>query len=390
MILFVDQSGQIGGAELCLADIAAHYRDDARVLLLSEGPFEGHLRERGVKVAVHPLPASMASITKEASPLALAATLPAAAGYCSGLRRAIRSASVLYLNTAKALLYGAAAKVGLRVPAIFHLHDLLEASHFSAMNLRLLVAAANRMDAVIANSRATADAFRARGGRVPVHVIPNGFDPAWADKVPDCEAEALRREFNPEGRPVVALFGRLARWKGQEVLLRAAEQLPEAVFWIVGDALFTGDDRDYADGLKRQAAAMQAREGGCQRVHFLGFRNDVAALMRAADLVAHSSIAPEPFGRVLVEAMLARKPLVATRGGGPSEIIEDGVSGFLVAPGEPDALADAIRPLLRDSAMRAAMGASGRERAERLYTLHAVLGQTATVIESVLQRREAR
>ncbi len=382
MILFIDQSGQLGGAELCLADVAHRYRETGQVLLLSDGPFAETLRERGVTVDLHPLPASLARVTKGASVATLARTLPALAGYGLGLRKKLRAASLVYFNTAKALLYGTAANTLLGKPSVFHLHDLLDETHFTPLNIRLLVGAANRTDAVIANSQATADAFIAKGGRAPVHVIPNGFDPALADAVTAGEVETLRREFNPEGRPVIAIFGRLSRWKGQDVLLHAAECLPEVTIWIIGDALFTGDDHAYA----KEVQAMAEGLGG--RVRFLGFRSDVTALMKAADVVAHCSVAPEPFGRVLVEAMLAGKPLIASRAGGPMEIVDHGKTGFLIPPAAPVALVSAIRKLIDSPELCETMGREGRARAERLYSLPLILDQTARVIDSVLQKRK--
>lgn len=374
MILFVDQSGQLGGAELCLADLAVHRKNDARVVLFADGPFASHLRNRGVAVDVLPLPGTAARITKKASPLALLASAPGLIAHVAALRKKIGAADVAYFNTAKALVHGAAANFpGLR-PSVFHLHDLLDPRHFSAANIRILVAAANRMDVVIANSLASAEAFAEAGGRVPVEVVPNGFDPAPFDAVTTREAAALRAELNPDNRPVAAIFGRLARWKGQDVLLRAAARLSELAVWIVGDALFTDDDRAYADELKKLAAGL----GG--RIKFLGFRGDIPALMKAADIVVHCSTAPEPFGRVIVEAMLAQRPVVAARAGGPIEILADSSVGKLVSPGDAGSLEDALRRLLGSPGERARLGEAGRQRAEAEYALPVVMKKTDDIL----------
>ncbi len=90
---------------------------------------------------------------------------------------------------------------------------------------------------------------------------------------------------------------------------------------------------------------MVESEGLANRAHFLGFRDDVPALMKGVDIVAHTSIAPEPFGRVVVEGMLAGKPVIAARDGGVTEIIDDGRDGLLVPSGDANALAAAIRQL---------------------------------------------
>ena len=140
---------------------------------------------------------------------------------------------------------------------------------------------------------------------------------------------ALRAQLGlPTGR-LIGIFGRLTRWKGQHIALEALRSLPGVHLVIVGEALFTEDDRAYREELQRTA-----EEPGLQgRVHFLGFRSDVTALLQAMDVVVHCSVAAEPFGRVIVESMLAGTPVVATRGGGVDEIITDGQDGFLVPPG---------------------------------------------------------
>ena len=124
MILFVDQTGQLGGAELCLADIARHRRDDGRVLLLSGGPFADLLRGMGVRVDILPLPEPLSRITKKAGLSDLVMGFPSLAGHVLALSGQIRKADVIYLNTAKALLHGTAANLFPGRPCIFHLHDL--------------------------------------------------------------------------------------------------------------------------------------------------------------------------------------------------------------------------------------------------------------------------
>lgn len=379
-ILFVDQSGQLGGAELCLADIAEGYRDHAEVLLLSPGPFAEFLRKRGIATSVHALPPALAEITKSASVSTLAAAMPAGAAYLLRLRRKLKRFDLVYLNTAKALLFGVASSALSGKKRVFHLHDILDRQHFSGANIRLLIGAANQTDAVIANSEATAAAFREAGGRASTHVVPNGFDPEIFSQVDQQKVAALRREFDPEGRPIIAIFGRLTRWKGQHILLEAARQLPEARFWLVGEALFTDDDRAYADELRARA------EQPGSNVSMLGFRDDVPELMHAADVVAHCSIAAEPFGRVLVEAMLSGKPVVAAAAGGPKEIVEDRVTGFLTPPGDVLALTNALRALIESSPRRAEMGAAGLERATRLFSLPVVREKTDRVLQSLLTR----
>jgi glycosyltransferase involved in cell wall biosynthesis len=226
-----------------------------------------------------------------------------------------------------------------RRPVVWHLRDLLTADHFGASQRRLATAVANRFVArVIANSRATAEAFIAAGGRPElVTVVYNGIDPAPFEAVTEANLDRLRGELGLNGAPTVGVFSRLAPWKGQHVLLEALVDLPDVHALFVGDELF-GADEGYGSHLRARAAGL----GVDERAHFLGFRRDVPALMRLVDVVAHTSTAPEPFGRVIVEAMLAGTPVVATDAGGASELIEQGRTGVLIPPDDAPALREAL------------------------------------------------
>ena len=379
-ILFIDQSGQPGGAELCLADVAESMGEASRVLLLSPGPFEDMLRGRGIPCGVLPIPSGLSAVGKSASPFDYIRMAPKLAGFLSALRREVRNCDVLYLNTAKALLLGTAVAFG--KPVVFHLHDLLTPDHFSSLNLRLIILAANRARGVIANSRATADAFRAAGGRSPVHIIPNGFDPDRFSPRPDAELVAFRNSTGTGKAPVAAVFGRISRWKGQDVLLRAAAMIPELVVWVVGEAVFTGDDRAYAGELKSLASA-----SGLQgRVFFLGHRDDIPQLMQAADVIVHTSVAPAPFGRVVVEGMLSGRPVIASRAGGPSEIIQEGATGWLLEPGNVGELASLLRKVLDSPSRGRDEGLLASLEARKQYALPAVLEQTRRALNAMVPR----
>jgi glycosyltransferase involved in cell wall biosynthesis len=104
-------------------------------------------------------------------------------------------------------------------------------------------------------------------------------------------------------------------------------------------------------------------------------------------VVVHTSTAPEPFGRVLVEAMLVERPVIASDAGGTREIVEEGITGLLVPPGQSDPLAKALRRLLDDPALRLSMGQRGRERAERRFTLLPTLEALDRLLTSVASER---
>jgi glycosyltransferase involved in cell wall biosynthesis len=153
---------------------------------------------------------------------------------------------------------------------------------------------------------------------------------------------------------------------------------------VVGAPLF--GEGDYERRLHGLAEQLRVTD----RVSFLGTRSDVPALMGLVDVVVHTSIEPEPFGRVIVEGMLAGKPVVATRDGGAAEIVEDMVTGRLVGPGDAHELADTLRELLGSPASRVRMGRAGRERAVSLFGLRESLQQTAEVLAEVVRGAQGR
>lgn len=381
-LLFVSHTGVIGGAELSLLDIVVDQGDRARVVLLRDGPFRHRLESAGVAVRILDAGAALDLVKKETRTPPVRA-LGAITSSALALARAARGASLLYANSPKSFLVSAAAGLLARRPVVWHLRDILDAHHFSRANVRRLVRVANaRAARVIANSHATARAFIAAGGRAPlVTVVHNGIDAAPFDADHADGARHTRESLGiPADAFVVGMFSRLHPWKGQRVLLDAVAELPAVHVLLVGGALFSGEEH-YADELRRRADHAPLRG----RVHLLGARADVPSLMQACDIVAHPSIWPEPFGRVLVEALLARRALVASDAGGVREIVEDERTALLVPPQDAGALRRAIARLQGDPALRAELAARGAADMRDRFTREAMLAGVARVLAEVLR-----
>jgi glycosyltransferase involved in cell wall biosynthesis/VanZ family protein len=379
-ICFVDQTGQLGGAELMLLDLAAAFRDRCEVVLFQDGPFREELETRGVACHVEPLAAAAARIEKSAKWSSGLAAIPGVIAATFALGRRFRDADLAYTNTAKALLVGALAARLANRPLIHHLHDIVDAEHFSGFNRFLLIRTANwGAEQVIANSEATERAFvRAGGCAKRVRVIPNGFDLArFAGGAQG--AATVRAEWEVGNRIVFGVFGRLTEWKGQDLFLEALARTPEAMGVIVGAALFTEEDLGFEERLRRRAA--EADLAG--RVVFTGFRADVIALMRAVDVVVHCSRRAEPFGRVIVEAQLCGKPVIAAGAGGAAEIVQDGATGKLVRPDDVDALWEAMTWMRAHPEEREALGRRAEEEARERYDLSAVIRNTEDLVKAV-------
>ncbi len=212
-------------------------------------------------------------------------------------------------------------------------------------------------------------------------MVHQGIDEApFAAVSPDTVA-ALRAELGGgPGKKLLGVFGRLAGWKGQNIFLTALASVPDAKGVIVGDALF-GED-EYAAALYRQVET----SGLTDRVKFLGFRRDVPALMSAMDIIVHSSVAPEPFGRVVVEGMMAGRPVVASAAGGVLEIIEDERSGFLYEPGNAKALAAVMLRVMAEPELAFAVAQAGRQHARLHFSAKSSNNQINERLDALMHR----
>ena len=380
-ILFLDQSGKPGGAELCLIDIAKPYRDRSLVGLFADGPFRTLLEQQQIPVQV--LATEPIQVRKESSFTQGLASLGQLAPLIARVVQQAREYDLIYANTQKALVVGAIASFLSRRPLVYHLHDILSPEHFSRTNRRLAVTLANRFASLaIANSKAAQAAFVEAGGHIELtDVVYNGFQPELYQSH-ELNPTQVRQQLGLDGQFLVGHFSRLSPWKGQHILLEALTHCPSDVTAIlVGDALF--GEQDYVQQLHQQVAALGLEE----RVHFLGFRSDIVPLMAACDLVAHTSTAPEPFGRVIVEAMLCGRPVVAAQAGGAIELVETGKTGWLVPPGNPQQLAEIINTCRNQPEYAAAIAKHAQIQASQRFNLTATNQQIAQLLDQVVKLR---
>ena len=233
---------------------------------------------------------------------------------------------------------------------------------------------------VIAISRFIADLIGGRHNVDPerIRVIPRGVDPAVFDPA-TVAPERLRRLAEswglPPGRRVAMLPGRLARWKGQAVFVRALAGR-DAVGVLVGDA------RQHS-AYARELVAEATRCGVDLRM--VGHCDDMPAALLLADVVVSASVEPEAFGRVVIEAQAMARPVIAAAHGGAAETIEHGATGLLVPPGDAAALGAALdRVLAMPAEARAALGARARDAVRANYTVAAMQAATLGGYREVL------
>lgn len=300
-----------GGGQKSLLIIIKNLRSRTAFLAAdSESEITRAARKSGAAVRVH-------KVSRFGFPFSLLKSL-----------RLIRLAapSVIHCNSAATLYtfcFALAAKLA-RVPFAWHVR-VVESAGWKDRFIALLA------DRVIVISDAVGRKFPGYGGSKFVK-IHNAVDAAAFR--PGLDASKQRAEFRiQKGCKVIGVFSRMDAWKGHELFLSAAALLPDGGryrFLLAGD------------GPQREKLAKLARNKGiADRVSFAGLRDDIPELMSLCDVIVNPSIEPEPFGRVIIEAMACGKPVVATAMGGHLEIIRDGEDGFLSKP-EPEALAAAI------------------------------------------------
>lgn len=268
--------------------------------------------------------------------------------------------SAVHLNNIMgSQLSGIIAAKLLRVPCIAHLRDFEEVHPLTRCYGRMI-------DRHIAISSAIRENLLQLG--IPAEKISLVHDGIELKSEPDKEnCSELFEEFGvTTSNPRFGNFGRVTSWKGVREFLLAAQQvigeIPHARAFVVGSS--SAENAAFLEEMKQLAVDL----GIEKQVVFTGYRRDVSKLMQFMDLIVHASTKPEPFGMVLIEGMAMAKPVVATRGGGPLDIVDDGRTGLLVNTGDVDGMARTVIDLLRAPERAKRMGRAGRARVEELFS----------------------
>jgi glycosyltransferase involved in cell wall biosynthesis len=373
LLLFANHTGQVSGAEISLLGMLTQInRARFRVLVACPpcSPLAAHLATLGIAhIAWTPGGLGFARSPREA--LAAAGTVVTGA---AGLRRIVRRVrpALLHANSIRTGLLAGAATLGLPVPLVVHVRDHLPPGGVSQAVRRVLHL---RAALILGVSRDTVAEFRVGGpGHARYAVLHDGVDPKRFASAAVAGAAHLRTALGvDQAYPLLGVVGQLTPWKGHDDAIRALARLlpryPAAHLLIVGEAKFTAPSARYDTGrYRRELEALAVDLGVAGRVHFTGERTDIPAVMAAIDVLLVPSWS-EPFGIVMIEAMAAGTPVVATRGGGPADVITSGHDGVLVPPRDPAALAATLDTLLADPAALRAIGARARARVVSSFTV---------------------
>jgi len=373
-VLYVNHVGQIGGAENSLLSLVRNLDREhfTPVIALPEGPVSERVAELDVPVnTINSL--RLHQTLNPFSALAQYVRLRRMQGQIARVAEQSR-ASIVHANGLPAVVASVLGS-GIGKPVVWHCRDLLIGDWVMRWVGR-------RCCRIVAVSEVVREALleATPALRSRLRVIYNGIDPQ------QFIARRSRREVRAElgvalEAPVVAVVGQLVPWKRHDLFVEAAEIVlrhrPGTRFWVIGEDMY-GENAGYVNRLK---------SSGPGAVTFLGYREDVADLVSAADVIAHPATA-EALGRAVLEAMSLGKPVVAARAGGLPELIEHERSGLLVEPGRARPLANAIVSLLADRQLAIRLGEAAQQRVGSSFSTQHMVAETEQLYAEVLQEAD--
>ncbi len=391
------RGGGIGGAPVSLLQLAARLDPDdytAKIIFSEPGAMIDLADRAGVATGL--LPMRGAFLYGAQVPIRPRRLLPALAGFrgtvagASTLLRAERP-DLVHLNTAGLLPLGVAARrEGVRI--VWHIREVVNPG--TAVGRWLAGRIFQMADQVVAASEYVASGLPS-GDKVSVvynAVDSSHFDP---DRVDGTEVRS--RLGIDESAVVVGILGSVQNVKGHFVLVDAARKMlsknPNMVFMVVGGGASEGYRQSWRGRLKstlgmprdneERLRRVVGHDGTSQNFRFCGYQADVAPFVAAMDVVASPNLAPEGFGRPLIEAMAMARPVVASDIGPSREILGDGTSVFC-DPGDADKLVQALDRLASDPALAHGMGQTGRERAVSMFDIDRHVRAVSGVYEVAL------
>ncbi|MBU1355216.1 MAG: glycosyltransferase [Candidatus Edwardsbacteria bacterium] len=383
-ILFFDHSPIMSGAEYSLLDILQGLKNkpmDYCLLTIQGSKLIKKTNDIGIETIEISLPERLLYINKndfQKQPSrmiqSVGSIIKAVIEIYNILRRGKYDA--IYTNTLKSHILGGLAGRLAGAKVIWHMRDI----PIQPRPKRAIQFASTFIpDKIIAVSEAVGKQF---GGR-KVSVIHNGIDAEAIQKkaVQEMPVEIQRIMESSSGGPAIGIVGQIARWKGQDVFLRAAkllaEKLPQAKFLIIGEALF--DEKDFRLELNNFVGNNNLQK----RVIFTGHLENVYPVLKQLDVLVHCSVEPEPFGRVIIEAMALGVPVIATKGGAVEEIITNGESGLIVPPGDHHQLVGAVERILADRPLRNRIINSSTIKVQKVFGLKEMLDKIDGLIRQL-------
>lgn len=369
--LFLAHSAAPSGAELALLRLSEHLPPAKTVIMFAE---HGGLIERYREAAVDVIVREALAGKVNRDDRSIAKKLAAIRSYISygwKLGEWVNDSDITLIvaNSFKSLLYGFVAAARARIPLVWSVHDRISSDYFHWADALLIRTLGLILpSAYIVNSQTTLDTVWA--GNKPRIICPPGIERSAAPRAANDKSSVLTQ---------VAMVGRLSPWKGQLLFIEAFNRVfkntsVKAV--VAGGALF--GEHEYAAQVHATAAGSECAD----RISFSGNVNNVDQILHDSQILVHSSIIPEPFGAVVIEGLNAGCAVIATKPGGPSEVITDGHNGVLVQCGNVDAMESALRLLAENHKLREKLAENGAIRA-RDFDIRKIAQSLTTWLHSI-------
>lgn len=363
-ILFVHSSSEMYGSDRSLLNVVKYINKDefkVYVILPCAGPLVDEMKKiSGVTVEIF----EVAVLRRKNLSIkgGLQYIIEFNSSYWS-LKKFIKKNSIDIVDTNTAVVFpGAVAAKHCKIKSIWHIREIIK----NDTENKVISHVMNRYaDLIVANSKSTGKALEVDQDKV--RVVYNAVE------------EKENAILIPHEKFAVGMAGRINRWKGQKLFVDAAEivhrKIPNVIFKIAGDA-YTGED-----SIKQELVQYIENKNLTKTVILLGQVNDMVNFYSNIDLFVLPSIQPEPFGLVVIEAMEFGLPVIATNHGGPIEIIDDGIDGYLVGYENAEEMAERIIELMSNVEKCREMGEKGKKKKRKKFSVPAMVKSIENVFK---------
>jgi len=359
-ILLLDPATILGGAELfCLELLEKLDRVKFKPVLVSSGQQRDYIAKIPTDIVKHLLPLTSLKLI---TPYKFIINLRKLKQICLKERP-----DLIFTNTIRAHIYGSLISRKLKIPLVWYVHDFtfprFFARHFS-----------NMPKAILCNSQAVREDLVQKisaKNRFKLKAIPNSVDLEKLKHYKYCKPN-FKWEQNCF---YLGAIGRVARWKGYHLLIQAFAKLTTSFtnlrLIIAGAPSTLKDDKKYWQELQMQISAGKLQN----RVFLVGFQKNNWDWIKSFDLLCHTATSPEPFGRVIIEAMALDTPVIASNLGGPAEIIQNEKNGFLFNPSQPIELTNLLKKLISNLNLRKKIALEAKETVQQKFNLTLIVKQ---------------
>jgi glycosyltransferase involved in cell wall biosynthesis len=363
-ILFISGVNGIGGSEIVLLRLLRRPCSFDPVILLPRGPLQMRLAEESHRVY---LSRGLGQLLRSRNPFWPFVFLLRWLFSSFEIIRVCRKErpDIVHASHLAAAIYAALPARLLRIPIVWHIHDIVAPGTLAARVCRLL---GKRVDRVVAVSQAVQESLVRIGVPVSkVTVVYNGIDCAEEFNPERVVPGTLRQKYSINSNALlIGIIGVLVHWKGTHVFLDAIARLRSKLsrpvhFFIIGDSW--NEPNPY----KQQLLDTSNATGISGLVSFTGRLSNIPEILADLDIVVHASIEPDPLPTVILEAMAMRKLIIASECGGVPEMLDHGVTGFLYSPGDVGALDVLLHHCIHDYETLTALRERARRTVERRF-----------------------